>query len=79
MRPFCGALNRLSAGRVQTHALFLITVGAKVAIMCWRAMLYLVTQKETEFTRTLASFFVKHPTCRTGGCRPPVCVEPRRH
>ena len=62
MRPFCGALNRLSTGRTQTHASFPITAEAKISIMCWRAMLYLVNQRETEFTRTLASFSVDHPT-----------------
>jgi hypothetical protein len=62
MRPFCGALNRLSTGRTQTHASFPITAEAKISIMCWRAMLYLVNQRETEFTRTLASFSINHPT-----------------
>jgi hypothetical protein len=62
MRPFCGALNRLSSGRTQLHATFAFTQEAKIAVMCWRAMFYLVKTRETEFTRTLESFSPVHPT-----------------
>jgi hypothetical protein len=62
MRPFCGALNRLSTGRSQLHATFDITPEAQIAIRCWRAMLYLVRVREAEFTRALASFSPSHPT-----------------
>ena len=56
MRPFCGALNRLTAGRTQPHASFDLSTEAKVAIKCWRAMLFLVRHDEAQFTRRLESF-----------------------
>ena len=62
MRPFCGALNRLTQGRTDPHALFHVSDEAKVAIQCWRAMLCLVRYRETEFTRTLESFNPATPT-----------------
>jgi hypothetical protein len=62
MRPFCGALNRLSTGRSQPYALFHFTPEARIAVRCWRAMLYLLNLREMEFTRTLASFSSAHPT-----------------
>ena len=62
MRPFCGALNRLTQGRTDPHALFPLTQEAIVAIECWRAMLCLVRYRETEFTRTLESFNPANPT-----------------
>ena len=56
MRPFCGALNRVTWGRVDTFALFHFSAEAIIAIQCWRAMLCLVRFRETEFTRTIESF-----------------------
>ena len=56
MRPFCGALNRVTWGRLDEHALFHLSVEAVVAIQCWRAMLSLVRFRETEFTRSIESF-----------------------
>jgi hypothetical protein len=56
MRPFCGALNRLIAGRTSVHASFPIPEEAKIAIKSWQAMLCLVRYEETTFTRTLDSF-----------------------
>lgn len=56
MRPFCGALYRVTWGRVDEHALFNFSVEATVAIQCWRAMLCLVRFRETEFTRSIESF-----------------------
>ena len=56
MRPFCGALNALTWGRKDPHALFSLTPTATVAIQCWRAMLCLVRYREAEFTRTIESF-----------------------
>jgi hypothetical protein len=56
MRPFCGALNRVTVGRTSPHALFHWTEEAIIAIQCWRAMLCLVRYRETEFTRTIESF-----------------------
>jgi hypothetical protein len=56
MRPFCGALNRVTWGRTEQHALFLLSEEAIIAVQCWRAMLCLVRYRETEFTRTLESF-----------------------
>ena len=56
MRPFCGALNRVTWGRADEHALFHLSVEAVVAIQCWRAMLCLVRFQETEFTRSIQSF-----------------------
>ena len=47
MRPFCGALNRMTWGRVDSFALFHLSVEAVVAIQCWRAMLCLVRFRET--------------------------------
>ena len=62
MRPFCGALNRLIAGRVEPHATFPVTAEAKIAIKCWQAMLCLVRFQESRFTRTLESFALTAPT-----------------
>jgi hypothetical protein len=56
MRPFCGALNRVTIGRTEPHALFHWSGEAVIAIQCWRAMLCLVRYRETEFTRTIESF-----------------------
>ena len=56
MRPFCGALYRVTWGRTDPFALFELSVEAIVAIQCWRAMLCLVRYRETEFTRTIESF-----------------------
>ena len=56
MRPFCGALNRVTWGRVDEHALFHFSAEAVIAIQCWRAMLCLVRFRETEFTRSIVSF-----------------------
>jgi hypothetical protein len=56
MRPFCGALNRMTWGRTEQHALFFMSEEAIIAVQCWRAMLCLVRYRETEFTRTLESF-----------------------
>jgi hypothetical protein len=42
MRPFCGALNRLTAGRTETHATFPVSAEARIAIKCWISMLCLV-------------------------------------
>jgi hypothetical protein len=62
MRPFCGALNRLIAGRTSVHASFLIPEEAKIAIKSWQAMLCLVRYDETTFTRTLDSFAPSAPS-----------------
>ena len=56
MRPFCGALNRAIAGRLDRHATFTLAEETKIAIRCWRAILFLVHYNEQRFTRTLASF-----------------------
>ena len=56
MRPFCSALNRVTWGRTDPHALFFLSPEAIIAIQCWRAMLCLVRYRETEFTRTIESF-----------------------
>jgi hypothetical protein len=53
MRPFCGALYRVTWGRVDEHAIFQLSPEAIIAIQSWRAMLCLVRFKETEFTRVL--------------------------
>ena len=62
MRPFCGALNRLIAGRTESHATFSLSAEARIAIKCWTAMLCLVRYQETRFTRTLESFAPSTPT-----------------
>ena len=62
MRPFCSALYRLTWGRTDPHALFSLSAEAIVAIQCWRAMLCLVRHRETEFTRSIASFAPETPT-----------------
>jgi hypothetical protein len=54
MRPFCGALNALTWGRKDPHALFNVSPAAIVAIQCWRAMLCLVRHREEEFTSPVA-------------------------
>jgi hypothetical protein len=56
MRPFCGALYRVTWGRVDEHAIFHLSTEAIIAIQCWRAMLCLVRFREKEFTRTIESF-----------------------
>ena len=56
MRPFCGALHRLSHGRKERKATFLLPEEAKVAIRGWRAMLCLVHFDELRFTRSIDSF-----------------------
>jgi hypothetical protein len=56
MRPFCGALNRLIAGRTEVHATFHLSNESRIAIKCWQAMLCLVRYEEIRFTRTLESF-----------------------
>lgn len=61
MRPFCGALNRLMAGRTNPHAVFPLSDEAIMAVKCWCAMLCLVRQRETDFTRSLQSFAPFHP------------------
>jgi hypothetical protein len=62
MRPFCGALNRLIAGRTEVHATFHLSNESRIAIKCWQAMLCLVRYEETRFTRTLDSFSPALPT-----------------
>ena len=62
MRPFCSALYRLTWARTDPHALFAMSAEAIVAIQCWRAMLCLVRHRETEFTRSIASFAPETPT-----------------
>ena len=62
MRPFCGALNRMTLGQTDPHALFTLSQEARIAVQCWRAMLCLVRHRETEFTRSLESFAPKTPT-----------------
>ena len=56
MRPFCGASNRAIAGRLDRHATFTLSEEARIAIRCWRAVLFLVRFEEVRFTRTIASF-----------------------
>ena len=63
MRPFSGALHRISAGRTSRHATFLLSDEAKLAIRCWRAMLYLLRFDEEKFSRSLDSFDVTTPPC----------------
>jgi hypothetical protein len=53
---FCGALNRLIAGRIEVHATFHLSKESQIAIKCWQAMLCLVRYQETRFTQTLESF-----------------------
>jgi hypothetical protein len=52
MRPFCGALYRVAWGRVDEHAIFLLSQEAEIAIQCWMAMLCLVRFREKEFIRS---------------------------
>ena len=61
MRPFCGALHRLTAGRVDRHALFMVSEEAKIAVRAWRAMLFLLHYDEERFSRTLESFTGEPP------------------
>jgi hypothetical protein len=56
MRPLCGALYRVTWGRVDEHAIFLLSPEAVIAIKCWRVMSCLVRFREKEFTRTLELF-----------------------
>ena len=62
MRPFCGALNRLTLGRSSPHARLALPTEARIAISCWRAMLCLVRYNERQFTRQLESFTSTAPT-----------------
>ncbi len=56
MRPFCGALNRMIAGRLDPYVTFPLSLEGRIAVKCWRAMLCLVRYQESRFTRTLESF-----------------------
>lgn len=56
MRPFCGSLYRATAGRKCRHATFLLPDEAQRAIRGWRAMLYMVSFNEQQYTRRLVSF-----------------------
>ena len=56
MRPFCGALHRATAGRKNPHAKFLLPEEARRAIRGWRAMLYLVSFDEQQYSRRMGSF-----------------------
>ena len=62
MRPFCGALNRLIAGRTETNASSPVSSEVRIAIKCWIAMLCLVRHQESRFTRSLDSFVPTIPT-----------------
>ena len=62
MRPFCGALNRMIAGRLDPHATFPLSDEARIAVQCWQAMLCLVRFQESRFTRTIESFAPITPT-----------------
>ena len=61
MRPFCSYLYRVTWGRTTSHALFFLSPEARIAVQCWRAMLSLVRFRETEFTRSIASFAPEPP------------------
>ena len=61
MRPFCGTLNRMIAGRTDPHATFAVSAEARIAIQCWQALLCLMRSQETRFTRTLSSFTPTSP------------------
>ena len=61
MRPFCGALHRLTAGRDSRHATFMVSDEAKIAVRAWRAMLFLLRYDEERWSRTLESFSDKTP------------------
>ena len=56
MRPYCGSLNRLIAGRTEPHATSPVSAEAYIAIKCWLAILCLMWYQESRFTRTLDSF-----------------------
>ena len=56
MRPFSGALHRLTVGRTSPHASFKLSAEARVTIQCWRALLCLIRQDEAQFTRDIFSF-----------------------
>ena len=56
MRPLCGALNRLIAGRSAPRVLFVLSAEVKIAIKSWQAMLCLIRYQEFRFTRTIESF-----------------------
>lgn len=62
MRPFSSALHRMTWGRTSSHAVFWLSEETIIAIQCWRAMLYLVRFRETEFTRSIESFAPDTPT-----------------
>ena len=56
MRPFCGALHRATSGRISRHVQFYLPEEAQRAIREWRAMLYLVSFDEQQYTRRIQSF-----------------------
>jgi hypothetical protein len=64
MRPFSGALYRVTWGRVDEHAIFALSTEAIIAIQCWRAMRCL-GEGIYEDTRVLCS----HHTYTSGGIR----------
>ena len=56
MRPFSGALHRLTVGRTSPHASFKLSAEARVTIQCWRALLCLIRQDAAQFSRDILSF-----------------------
>ena len=56
IRPFCGALHRAASGRTSRHVQFYPLEEAQRAIRGWRAMLYLVSFDEQQYTRRIQSF-----------------------
>ena len=46
VRPFCGALHLLAAGRDSRHATFMVSEEAKIAVRAWQAMLFLLRYDE---------------------------------
>ena len=56
MRPFSTALYQHTAGCSDRHAQFFLSPAAKLSVIMWRAMLFLMSQHESRYARTLRSF-----------------------
>jgi hypothetical protein len=56
MRPFTAALNGMITGFSGAHARISVSPDARLAIVMWRAMFFLMSRHDSRFARSLQSF-----------------------
>ena len=56
MRPFSTALYQHTAGCTDKNVQFSLSPAAKLSVIMWRAMFFLMSQHETRYARSLQSF-----------------------